>query len=70
MLVLLQRGHEVEQVVLLCQESLIVVFPDGHVHANQIVDEAEDLQEHSEAMLAEEAQVHWAVEDGLSQSVV
>ena len=55
---------------LLIQECLIVVLPDGHVHAEQIVEEAENFKEHTIPMLTQEGHIHRHTKPCLPQIIV
>ena len=61
---------ELEELVALRYESLVVGMAPLRVLVHQIVNEAEDFQEHGESVLAHEAQLDRRVEECLPELVV
>lgn len=53
---------EVEELVAFGLERLVVALAGLHVHAEQVVNETEHLQEHGESVLAHESKLYGHVE--------
>ena len=61
---------EIKELLAFGLECLVVALAGLHMHAKQIVNETEDLQEHGESVLAHESKLERHVEYSLSKLAV